>query len=137
MRSPLSSFVLAAVLTAAALAAPRSHAQQPSAGPAAAPPPTQTTSAEVLVAVSKVQSFYDKTTSFRSDFTQKFWVKAYNQEKESKGHVTFAKPGKMDWVYDNPKDNRVVSDGAQLRVYEASNRQMFEQAVNKSQYPAA
>jgi outer membrane lipoprotein carrier protein len=88
-------------------------------------------------AVSKVQQFYDKTSSFRSDFTQKFWVKAYNQEKESKGHVTFAKPGKMDWVYDNPKDNRVVSDGTTLRVYEAANRQMFEQGVNKSQYPAA
>jgi outer membrane lipoprotein carrier protein len=99
----------------------------------AAPLATQQTQ-DALV---KVQQFYDKTSSFRSDFTQKFWVKAYNQEKESKGHVTFAKPGKMDWVYDNPKDNRVVSDGTTLRVYEAANRQMFEQAVNKSQYPAA
>jgi outer membrane lipoprotein carrier protein len=30
-----------------------------------------------------------------------------------------------------------VSDGAILKVYEAANKQMFEQNVDKSQYPAA
>ncbi len=92
---------------------------------------------DVSRAVTDVQSFYDKSTTFKSDFEQKFWVKAYNQEKTSRGHVTFAKPGKMDWVYDDPKDNRVVSDGALIRIYEAANRQMYEQAMDKSQYPAA
>jgi outer membrane lipoprotein carrier protein len=87
--------------------------------------------------VGKVQSFYDKTQSFKCDFTQEFLVKAYNQKKTSKGRVTFSKPGKMEWIYDEPKDNRVVSDGTTLKVYEAQNRQMFEQQVDKSQYPAA
>jgi outer membrane lipoprotein carrier protein len=87
--------------------------------------------------ITKVQAFYDRTHSFQSDFTQEFYVKAYNQKKTSKGKVTFQKPGKMDWLYDEPKDNRVVSDGATLRVYESQNRQMFEQNVDKSQYPAA
>ena len=87
--------------------------------------------------VGRVQAFYNQTQSFKSDFTQEFFVKAYNQKKTSKGKVTFAKPGKMFWEYDEPKDNRVVSDGATLRVYEAQNRQMFEQPVDKSQYPAA
>ncbi|MBC7018148.1 outer membrane lipoprotein carrier protein LolA, partial [Salmonella enterica subsp. enterica serovar Enteritidis] len=41
------------------------------------------------------------------------------------------------WEYSEPKDNRVVSDGAVLKVYEAANKQMFEQNVDKSQYPAA
>jgi len=111
---------------------------QPSAGgqasataPASPPPPT------VEQAIQKVQSFYDKTTSFKADFNQEFFVKAYNKKKTSNGTVTFAKPGKMDWVYQNPQGNRVVSDGTLLRVYEAQNHQMFEQAVDKSQYPAA
>jgi outer membrane lipoprotein carrier protein len=64
-------------------------------------------------------------------------VKAYNQRKSSKGVVTFVKPGKMDFAYEDPKDNRVVSDGVTLRVYEAQNKQMYEQALQKSQYPAA
>jgi outer membrane lipoprotein carrier protein len=101
--------------------------------PAAAAPAGLT----VEQAVGAVQSFYDRSTTFKSDFQQKFWVKAYNQEKTSRGHVTFAKPGKMDWQYDDPKDNRVVSDGTLIKVYEASNKQMYEQPVDKSQYPAA
>ena len=36
-----------------------------------------------------------------------------------------------------PAGNRVVSDGATLKVYEAANKQMFEQSIDKSQYPAA
>lgn len=87
--------------------------------------------------VNRVQAFYDKTKSFKSDFRQQFFVKAYNKRKSSEGHVTFQKPGKMSWVYSNPKNNRVVSDGKMLRVYEAQNRQMYEQKVDKSQYPAA
>jgi outer membrane lipoprotein carrier protein len=53
--------------------------------------------------------------------------------------VTFAKPGKMHWTYDDPQStgNRVVSDGATIKVYEASNKQMYEQPMDKSQYPAA
>ena len=105
--------------------------------PASGTPGAGVSTPPVQDVIGKVQSFYDKTTSFRSDFTQEFWVKAYNQKKTSKGRVTFAKPGKMDWVYEDPKDNRVVSDGTLLRVYEASNHQMYEQNVDKSQYPAA
>ena len=93
--------------------------------------------AQATAVAQNVQNFYDKTTSFQSDFTQEFFVKAHNVKKQSKGKVTFAKPGKMHWEYSEPKDNRVVSDGAVLRVYEAANKQMFEQNVDKSQYPAA
>jgi outer membrane lipoprotein carrier protein len=93
--------------------------------------------AKALETATKVQAFYDKTTTFSSDFTQEFFVKSHNVKKQSKGRVIFAKPGKMHWTYDEPKDNRVVSDGAILKVYEASNKQMFEQNVDKSQYPAA
>jgi len=93
--------------------------------------------AQAQAVLGKVQAFYDKTTSFTADFSQEFFVKSHNVKKQSKGKVTFAKPGKMDWVYSEPKDNRVVSDGSVLKVYEAANKQMFEQNVDKSQYPAA
>ena len=87
--------------------------------------------------VNKVQAFYTTSQTFKSDFSQKFWVKAYNKEKTSSGTVTFSKPGKMHWSYTTPVGNKVVSDGAILKVYEAENKQMFEQNVDKSQYPAA
>ena len=97
-------------------------------------PPAQM---NVGAAVNAVQSFYNGSQTFKSDFSQKFWVKAYNQEKSSHGSVVFAKPGKMHWAYADPPGNQVVSDGTNLSVYEASNSQMYQQTVNNSQYPAA
>ena len=128
-RRRLHSLLLAGLLAACVpMIASDSSAQ----ATASALPPAQ---AQALL--TKVQNFYDKTTSFSSDFTQEFFVKSHNVKKQSKGKVTFAKPGKMHWEYSEPKDNRVVSDGAVLKVYEAANKQMFEQNVDKSQYPAA
>ncbi|MCL2448260.1 MAG: outer membrane lipoprotein carrier protein LolA [Polyangiaceae bacterium] len=123
MRRPLTLFIVALIACAAPVLA-RADAPAPAA-------------ANASHAVDAVQAFYDKSTTFKSDFQQRFWVKAYNQEKTSRGHVTFAKPGKMDWQYDDPKDNRVVSDGMIIKIYEAANKQMYEQPIDKSQYPAA
>lgn len=124
----LPSLLLAALVVASLpLVSADAGAQQAQALPAA----------KAHEVATKVQAFYDKTTSFSSDFDQEFFVKAHNVKKQSKGHVTFAKPGKMSWEYSEPQGNRVVSDGALLKVYEASNKQMYEQNVDKSQYPAA
>ncbi len=121
---------------AAPLVVSHASAQAPAA-PAAAADPKPAPQAETDATVAKVQAFYDSTTSFTSPFTQEFFVKQHNVRKESKGKVTFAKPGKMAWDYETPAGNRVVSDGSILKVYEAANKQMFEQNVDKSQYPAA
>jgi outer membrane lipoprotein carrier protein len=142
MRRLSSSIAALAVCCCASLYADAGLAQPAAPSPAAGGAPSPGASGgpvgqDATQAVQSVQAFYDKSTTFKSDFQQKFWVKAYNHEKTSSGHVTFAKPGKMEWVYDDPKDNRVVSDGKIIRVYEASNKQMFEQPVDTTQYPAA
>lgn len=85
----------------------------------------------------RVQAFYNRTRTFRADFRQEFTIKAHNQKKSSEGRVAFEKPGKMSFTYAHPVGNRVVSDGKVLKVYEAENKQMFEQQVDRSQYPAA
>jgi len=137
MRNPRISWLapLALASTVATLAAAQPAA--PTAPVAAAPAAAPVSLPAANDVVDKVQAFYDRTTSFQSDFQQEFLVKAYNQKKSSRGTVTFLKPGKMDWVYAEPKDNRVVSDGVTLKVYEAANKQMYEQQVQGSQYPAA
>ena len=125
--------LLAAVLLACAPAL----AADPPAAPAT--PCIPASGATASQAVACVQQVYDRSQTFQSDFSQKFWVKAYNTEKSSHGHVQFAKPGKMSWSYDDEQSrgNRVVSDGTTIRIYEASNKQMYEQPIEKSQYPAA
>jgi outer membrane lipoprotein carrier protein len=131
-----ATFLLAALPLIADVSPAEAQPAPPAASPAAPTCPPVTVPA-VADAVSKVQTFYDQSTTFTSEFKQKFWVKAHNKEISSDGTVTFAKPGKMVWVYSEPKDNRVVSDGTNLKVYEAANKQMYEQTVDKSQYPAA
>lgn len=133
------ALALLAVGLAFTTVASDARAQAPSAKPAEPAPaqPQPLPAAEAAAAAAKVQAFYNRTTSFKSEFTQEFYVKSHNLRKQSKGKVVFAKPLKMSWEYSDPKDNRVVSDGAVLKVYEAANKQMFEQNVDKSQYPAA
>lgn len=84
----------------------------------------------------KVQGFYDGAKSFQATFHQRYTVFAYNKKEESRGSVSFVKPGKMSWRYTN-NGNRVVSDGKTLKIYAAENHQLYEQEVAKSAYPAA
>jgi outer membrane lipoprotein carrier protein len=133
----LTAFAVAALLAAAAPFLVSDASAQPAPAPAAPAQPQPLSPQATAETVAKVQAFYDSTTSFVSPFTQEFFVKSHNVRKESKGKVTFSKPGKMAWDYESPAGNRVVSDGSVLKVYEAANKQMFEQNIDKSQYPAA
>lgn len=116
-------------------------AEAPNASEAAAPKATDAkgklSDVQVAAEVARVQAIYEKVRAFRSRFKQDYWVKAYDQRKKSAGLVVFARPGKMSWTYDEPKGNRVVSDGKLLRVYEEASKQLYEQPVDKSQYPQA
>jgi outer membrane lipoprotein carrier protein len=141
MKRPVLSLT-ASLLAALALASADATAQPSPGQPAQAAPAGAgciTPSATADQVVACVQAVYDQSQTFSSHFQQRFWVKAYNQEKTSTGHVTFAKPGKMSWTYEDAQSigNRVVSDGATVKVYEANNKQMYEQPLDKSQYPAA
>ncbi len=98
--------------------------------PAPAPPPT----AEQIA--DRIQAFYDKAKTFQAQFKQVYVAKAYGKSREGVGSVILQKPGKMSWRYTN-NGNRIVSDGKLIRVYEKENKQMFEQPLDKSQYPAA
>lgn len=122
----LSAFGLASV----ALRAPLARAQD------AAPPAGDAKEVSATELADRVQGFYDKSQTFRAQFKQRYYVAAYRKTKDSHGSVVFQKPGKMSWRYEN-NGNRVVSDGKRIKVYEKDNQQMYEQAIEKSQYPAA
>lgn len=133
-RHPLGSFGVAAACLLGALATSATGFADPP--PPAAAPAVATTPAEVVAMVDKVQAFYDQAKTFKAHFVQRYFIAAYNKSKDSEGNVAFEKPGKMSWRY-STNGNRVVSDGKVLKIYEAENKQMYEQDVNKSQYPAA
>jgi outer membrane lipoprotein carrier protein len=108
------------------------------AAPAPAPPkPATAPSGDPAERIAEqVQAFYDRTRTFKASFKQRYTVRAHNKTKDSLGTVTFEKPGRMSWRYAN-NGNRVVSDGKLIKVYDKEARQMYEQQLGKSQYPAA
>jgi outer membrane lipoprotein carrier protein len=140
MRTRLRFFsvVLAVAVPALAIPLPPFAGIARADGPAASQPQLTALPADKTAQmIGKVQDFYDKTSNFQADFSQEYLVKQYNKKKSSHGHVVFDKPGKMSWTYLDPAGNRVVSDGKKLKVYEADSKQLYEQDVTASQYPAA
>lgn len=115
---------------------PALHAQEEAPAPAASEPASALPDLSAEAITDKVQAFYDGAKTFQARFNQRYTIFAYNKKKESHGRVAFVKPGKMSWRYEN-NGNRVVSDGKLLKVYEADNKQLYEQEVGKSAYPAA
>jgi outer membrane lipoprotein carrier protein len=136
---------LGMMLGSAAPAAAAPEAPPPAANPRSAPPAPDVPAAGAASSLpdlsaeqiaERVQSFYDGAKTFQAQFAQHYTIYAYNKKKDSEGHVAFVKPGKMSWRYAN-NGNRVVSDGHILKVYEAENKQLYEQDMNKGAYPAA
>jgi outer membrane lipoprotein carrier protein len=124
-KAALSTLLLALAAAATLFTVAATPAEALAAGP---------TAEEIA---GRVQQFYDATKTFKATFEQTYTIKVQNVKKVSTGKVTFEKPGKMSWAYDAPNGNRVVSDGATIKVYEKENEQMFETSVKGSQYPAA
>lgn len=120
---------LVSLCLAAPLVAPGTSAAEK------APPPAVAAEPDAEGIADRVQAFYEKTKTFKASFAQRYLIKAHNKTKESQGSVVFEKPGKMSWRYSN--GNRVVADGKLIKVYEKDNKQMYEQPMEKSQYPAA
>ncbi|HEY3499586.1 MAG TPA: outer membrane lipoprotein carrier protein LolA [Polyangiaceae bacterium] len=125
-----------AALTALGALPSASADPAPAAPPAPAPPPAAPGGLTAVQIADRIQAFYDKTKTFKAKFTQVYVARAYGKTKQGVGTVILEKPGKMSWRYDN-NGNRIVSDGKLIKVYEKENKQMYEQPLDKSPYPAA
>jgi outer membrane lipoprotein carrier protein len=130
----LTALSLALPLVAGSSQAQEAAKKAPPAKPATPAAPQAGLSADEII--DRVQAFYDKTTTFKAGFKQRYHVPSYDKTKDSAGSVIFEKPGKMSWRYTN-NGNRVVSDGKLIKIYEKENKQMYEQPLDKTQYPAA
>ena len=141
-------------------AKPPSTAKAPSpstsstGGPAVAPPPATTTAAPApppapTVAVepakpgsadevaAKIDAIFGPAKRFKADFKQEYRAKVQGTTKKSTGVLWVEKPGKLSLKYAKPNNNRAVSDGVVLKVFEHENKQMFLKDVKNTEYPGA
>jgi outer membrane lipoprotein carrier protein len=87
--------------------------------------------------VERMQRNYDQAKDFRAHFSQKYTNVAFARTNVSTGQLTFKKPGRMRWDYDQPEPKMFLSTGQLLWMYEPEDKQAFKQNLKQSQLPGA
>jgi outer membrane lipoprotein carrier protein len=79
--------------------------------------------------VDKAQAAFDKTKSMKSDFLQVFESKGFGKTAEYHGSVFILKPSKMLWKYTEPKGRMLLSDGADLWLYDPEDNVAYHDQI--------
>jgi len=68
-------------------------------------------SAEEEKLTSKIEERYARISDLSARFIQESYFLGSDEHRESRGNMSFQRPGKMDWDYDVPDEQRFTSDG--------------------------
>ncbi|MBF0633589.1 MAG: outer membrane lipoprotein carrier protein LolA [Nitrospinae bacterium] len=79
--------------------------------------------------IDKTQAAFDKTKSMKSDFAQVFESKGFGKTAEYRGAVFILKPSRMLWRYTEPKGRMLVSDGADLWLYDPEDNVAYHDQI--------
>lgn len=82
--------------------------------------------------VEALQKSYDSTTDFVADFRQETEVKTLNRTMKAFGKLSFKRPGKMFWRYDEPKNQFVLTDGKHLYFYQPEQNQVIKSPLKNA-----
>ena len=82
--------------------------------------------------IDRLQKNYDATADFVADFRQETEVKTLNRTLKSVGKVSFKRPGKMLWRYDEPKGQFVLADGKHLYFYQPEQNQVIKSPLKNA-----
>ncbi|QNM98168.1 outer membrane lipoprotein chaperone LolA [Chitinimonas koreensis] len=81
--------------------------------------------------LDQLKSFLAQTQSFTAGFEQTVTQKSGKQQQAS-GQVAIQRPGKFDWQYAKPYEQRVVGDGKQLWVYDPDLNQVTSKRLDRA-----
>ena len=84
------------------------------------------------VVVEALQKSYDATVDFVADFRQETEVKTLNRTMKASGKLSFKRPGKMLWRYDEPKNQFVLTDGKHLYFYQPEQNQVIKSPLKNA-----
>src|SRR5262249_49074432 len=76
--------------------------------------------------VDQLQKSYDSIADFTADFRQETELKTLNKTLKAFGKVTYKRPGKMLWRFEEPKSQWVLADGQSLYFYQPENKQVLK-----------
>jgi outer membrane lipoprotein carrier protein len=79
-----------------------------------------------------LQKNYDATADFVADFQQETEVKTLNRNLKAWGEVSFKRPGKMLWRYQEPKGQLVLTDGSHLYFLQPEQNQVIKSPLKNA-----
>ncbi len=82
--------------------------------------------------VDALQKSYDSAADFTADFRQETELKTINRTLKAWGKVSFKRPGKMLWRYEEPKDQWVIADGQNLYFYQPDQQQVLKSPLKSA-----
>jgi len=82
--------------------------------------------------VDALQKNYDATVDFVADFRQETEVKTLNRTMKASGKLSFKRPGKMLWRYEEPKNQFVLTDGKHLYFYQPEQNQVIKSPLKNA-----
>jgi outer membrane lipoprotein carrier protein len=90
-------------------------------------------------AVSRMQSRYEGVSDLSARFEQTARSGALSPAsgKPSRGSVSFSKPGRMRWSYEEPEKSLVISNGKTLWLYDEARREVQKMAVSGGYFSGA
>lgn len=77
-----------------------------------------------IAKLKEIAHNFSKILSIKAGFEQKSLLLGLNQSADSKGSLVFKKPGKMDWEYLEPEEQRFVTDSKLVWFYQNSLNQV-------------
>lgn len=91
-------------------------------------------------AIARVQARYDEIRDLEARFEQTtrsvtLGGASLGSDGASTGRVVFAKPGRMRWSYESPRESLVVSDGETLWLYDAEAKEAQRLPVERGALP--
>jgi outer membrane lipoprotein carrier protein len=82
--------------------------------------------------VDSLQKNYDATADFTADFRQETEVKNLNRTLKASGKMSFKRPGRMLWLYEEPKGQFVLADGNHLYFYQPEQNQVIKSPLKNA-----
>jgi outer membrane lipoprotein carrier protein len=74
--------------------------------------------------LGKIQAQYETHADFKANFVQESTIKSLGKKQQAEGIVYFKKPGKMNWTYNKPTKQQIISDGKNLWNYRPEDKQV-------------
>jgi outer membrane lipoprotein carrier protein len=82
--------------------------------------------------VDSLQKSYESAVDFTADFRQETELKTINRTLKAWGKVSFKRPGKMLWRYEEPKGQWVLADGQNLYFYQPDQAQVLKSPLKNA-----